>query len=109
MILCSCGNEIEYFLAVAQQERSGRYIIISNGAHFACSKCCDKIQEKWQIHNKNRIEKYLIQTAKVNVKVDTKKEFEKRVLPQIINQFKTITLYVPKTDIKLALSRVIKS
>jgi hypothetical protein len=108
MILCSCGNDIEYFIAVAQQDNDGRYIIISNGAYFACIDCKDKILKRWQDHNNNRTVKYLIYTAKVSVKTDTKKEFERRVLPQIITQFNMLNCYVPKTDIQNALKGTTK-
>ena len=105
MILCSCGNDIKYFIAVARPHYSGRNIILSNGAYFTCSECCHNILKQWQNFNKERIVKYIIQTAKVTVKTDTKKEFAKMALPQIINQF---DWYVPKTDIKRALRETTK-
>lgn len=109
MILCSCGNTIEYLIAIAHEpytslNRTERPIILSNGAYFACEKCCDRIVTLWERHNKSRTVPYAIQTAKISVKAETKKDFASRALPQIISQFKPLGWYVPKTDIQQALA-----
>ena len=110
MILCSCSKTIKYFVAIAHApytppNKTGRPVIISNGAYFACVECCDRIVKSWQRHNESRTQPYEIQTVKISVRADTKKDFEKRVQPQIFNQF---DWFVPKTAIKQALTKTIK-
>ena len=116
MIVCRCRNEIKQVVIIAHQplstcNKENRPLVISNGLHFVCKTCAEKIIISWKNHNKGRAEPYLIQKIDINVQAETKKDFSKRVLPQIINQFKKIppcNWYIPKTDINNALKNNLK-
>jgi len=116
MIVCQCGNKIERLVVIALEpysttNRQSRPLVITDGLYFACQDCATNIVHSWEEHNKGRTEEYLIRSIDINVSADTKKEFEKRVLPQIIGQFKNIPprpWYIPKGDIRNALKRVKK-
>ncbi len=107
MIVCSCGKKIEYFVAIAKDEwnpviKTEQRVILSNGSFFLCGECADKKVEEWKLHNRSRTQPYLIKKAEVNVTADTKKEFIRRVSPQLFGQFEKGSWWLPKTDIHRA-------
>ena len=111
MIVCQCKNAIQQAVVVAHRplstcNKENRPLVVSDGLHFVCETCAKKIVSLWENHNEGRTEPYLIQKININVQANTKKDFSKRVLPQIINQFKNISpcnWYIPKKDINNAL------
>ncbi|MFA5359034.1 MAG: hypothetical protein WC310_04435 [Patescibacteria group bacterium] len=116
MIVCKCKNEIKKLVVVAYpplstQNHENHPLVISDGLHFVCEDCAGKFISSWKDHNNGRVEPYLIEKIGINVRAETKKDFARRVLPQIINQFKVIApynWYIPKTDISNSLKNNLK-
>jgi len=105
MIVCQCGKKIEYFLVIGNDadtvlNKTSRPIFFES--HFLCSSCFEAENEKWKKIIKGKAELYIIEYTKVDVIANTKKEFIKKVSPQIWDQFKKREFWLPKVDINRA-------